>query len=119
MFYKKLKELRSKKDISQAELARSLGMSQQAIAKWETEKATPDPEMLIKIADFFGVTTDYLLGRDETNQESNTQKLEFSQEDLMLLHQIKRLTEDKRKIIDAVIQLNESVNEQSTGTSGK
>lgn len=64
MLSKRLKELRALKGLSQAELARFIGMSQQAVAKWETEKATPDPEMLGKLADFFTVSTDYLIGRE-------------------------------------------------------
>ncbi|MGM9571245.1 MAG: helix-turn-helix domain-containing protein [bacterium] len=73
MFSKRLKQLRAKNKVSQAELARKLGMSQQAIAKWETEKATPDPEMITKIADYFNITTDYLLGREEKQSSSKTE----------------------------------------------
>ena len=62
MLVKRLKELRARDKISQAALADKLGVSQQAVAKWETEKATPDPDMITKIAGIFKVTTDYLLG---------------------------------------------------------
>lgn len=64
MFSERLKKLRVEKRITQLVLAELLGISQQAVGKWETGKATPDPLMLKKIADIFGVSSDYLLGRD-------------------------------------------------------
>ncbi len=66
MFSKRLKLLRKQTKISQKELADYLFISQQAVAKWEKEKSTPDPDMLNKIADYFNVSTDYLLGRTDT-----------------------------------------------------
>lgn len=60
MFAEKLKELRMGK-MSQAELARHLGVTQQAVGKWERGIAMPDYRTLVKIADLFVVTTDYLL----------------------------------------------------------
>ena len=72
MFVQRLKEIRAKKDISQSSLADFVGLSQQAIAKWETGKATPDPEMLVKLADFFGVTIDYLLAREDKPDPAQT-----------------------------------------------
>lgn len=74
-FVERLKELRKQKNISQAELAPILGLSQQAIAKWETEKSSPDPEMLSKLADFFDVTSDYLLGRTDNPKGYYTQTM--------------------------------------------
>ena len=65
MLSEKLKHLRSLKDnMSQAELAEFLGVTQQAVGKWERDKTTPDYDTLKKLASFFNVTTDYLLGND-------------------------------------------------------
>lgn len=63
MFADKLKQLRKSHKINQVKLAEILGTSQATITFWETGKRVPDVEMLCKIADYFGVTTDYLLGR--------------------------------------------------------
>lgn len=72
MLSKRLKLLREEHHISQKELARTLGLSQQTIAKYETDKATPNPDTLKAIVDYFGVTADYLLGRtDNPNNLSN------------------------------------------------
>lgn len=64
MIAKKLKELREQKDMSQAELASILDVAQQTVASWEKEKSSPNYDLLQKIADYFHVTTDELLGRD-------------------------------------------------------
>ena len=61
----RLKELREQKGETQAQLADILDVSQQAVGKWELDKASPDDKMLIKIANYYGVTTDYLLGYDD------------------------------------------------------
>lgn len=63
MFAQRLKELRKLRGISQTALSNELGLSQQAVGKWETGRSTPDPAMLSRIAAFFDVSTDYLLGR--------------------------------------------------------
>lgn len=65
MFADKLKELRNKEGISQSALGKALNMSQQGIAKWETGSTSPNPEMLRKIADYFNVSVDYLLGKTD------------------------------------------------------
>jgi len=57
---KKLRELRG---VTQAELARYVGVGKTTISNYETGYSTPDTEILTKIADFFSITTDYLLGR--------------------------------------------------------
>ena len=67
----RLKLLREKESISQKKLGEILNMSQQAIAKWETGAASPDPVMLIKIADYFGVSIDYLVGRTDNPNITN------------------------------------------------
>lgn len=58
-----LKKYRSVAGLSQAELAKMIGLSQQAIARWETEKSTPDPDTLIQLSSIFGITVDELLGK--------------------------------------------------------
>ena len=59
----KIKYLRKQKDITQGKLAELINSTRPAVAKWETNAAFPPPEMIKSIADYFGVSTDYLLGR--------------------------------------------------------
>ena len=61
MFAEQLKALRKRAKLSQSALAVQLGISQQAVGKWETERSTPDPDTLQKIAAIFNVSVDFLL----------------------------------------------------------
>ncbi len=61
----RLKELRKKRGISQLTLALDLNMNQNTISRYETLEREADYETLIRFADYFGVTLDYLLGRTD------------------------------------------------------
>ena len=74
MFNMRLKELRKSAGLSQKALADMLFVSQAAVAKWELDKSTPTPEMLVKIAEVFNVTTDYLLGTETQKTPALTAK---------------------------------------------
>lgn len=66
----KIRELRNKQSISQKELAMILGVPSNTFNQWENGKREPDYEMLKRIADFFNVSTDYLIGREEKKETS-------------------------------------------------
>lgn len=65
IFCKRLKELRIEKGLKQEEIATKLGVTQRKVSYWETGKIEPDLLHLGKIAEFFDVSVDYLLGRKE------------------------------------------------------
>lgn len=65
MLAEKLKTLRGIKGLTQKDLAETLNVAQGAVAMWETGKRTPDLEMVKKIAAFFNVSTDYLMGESK------------------------------------------------------
>lgn len=65
MFAERLKKLRTEKGLNQTELAKILNVAKQTISNWELGNRTPDDKMLIKIADLFNVSTDYLLCRTD------------------------------------------------------
>lgn len=62
MFAKRIKELREENNISQKEFAKTIGVAQSTYALYETDKREPSFDVLIKIAQYFNVTTDFLLG---------------------------------------------------------
>lgn len=67
MIGSQLRELRRNKKLTQAELASCLGVSNGAIGLWELNQREPDCDTLIRIAEFFNVSIDYLLGNEAKN----------------------------------------------------
>ena len=68
----RVQNLRKTKGISQEELADKVGVSRQAVSKWESEQSMPDLDKVIIMSDYFGVTTDYILKGIE--QSAQTEK---------------------------------------------
>ena len=64
-FSERLKEIRIEKGLSQTVLSAKTGISQAAIAKWETGDRTPSMDCLIILAKFFQVSIDYLVGIED------------------------------------------------------
>ncbi|OLA37477.1 helix-turn-helix domain-containing protein [Phascolarctobacterium succinatutens] len=64
----RLKELRRSAGITQKELASSLGIAQPTLSGWETDRFQIDYDNLVKLADFFGTSIDYILGRSVDEQ---------------------------------------------------
>ena len=65
MLNEQIRELRNIRGISQIQLANKLGVTKQSVSNWENDNILPSIEMLVKIAYFFEVSTDYLLGLDK------------------------------------------------------
>lgn len=65
----KIYQLRKSKGMSQEELAEKVGVTRQAVSKWEMGVSTPELDTLVALAKCFGVTTDYLLSIDAPQQE--------------------------------------------------
>jgi len=61
-FAKRIKELRTEKGLTQTDVANFLNIKQQSYARYENDTAEPSLEMVVKLAAFFNVTCDYLLG---------------------------------------------------------
>ena len=90
----KLKELREEKKISQNKLATELKINVMTYNGWEKEKTEPNIQNLIKLADYFGVSVDYLIGRKFNN--------EFGY-----------LSDDEKTMIKALRTMNNEVREKT------
>lgn len=64
MFSERIKELRLSHCMNQVEFAKKLSVTKQSVSNWENNNIQPSIDMLIKIAETFCVSTDYLLGLD-------------------------------------------------------
>ena len=61
--YQRIRDLREDRDLNQTQVAKILGMSQTGYSKYETGENDISTAILIKLADYYNVSTDYLLGR--------------------------------------------------------
>ena len=75
-----IKALRKRKHLTQEQFAERIGVSSQAVSKWETGEATPEVSKLLSLSKLFGVTTDYLL--DDESEEKLQEAEEEEKEEL-------------------------------------
>lgn len=81
----RIRSLREDMDLRQIDVANATGIDQKTLSNYETGKTNPDSYALIKLADFFEVTIDYLVGRTDNNFKSRSdarKKIENIQRDL-------------------------------------
>lgn len=95
--YNAIRELASKKKISIAELERTLDLSNGSISKWNVSHPNSDP--LKKVADYFNVSTDYLLGRTDNPKINNGKSDEDKKEEDLLIaaHIEENLSEEEKE----------------------
>lgn len=103
----RIKELRKEKGLRQSELATTLHVSQQAVGSWETGRTVPGADTLNVLADYFNVTTDYLLGRPE-KKDNDAKTADIEDLDKMIDNARsfggKKMTENDREIIKAYLK---------------
>ena len=81
----RIKDLREDRDMRQSDLAEATGIDQRTISNYETGKTSPDAYALVKLADFFGVSIDYLVCRtalDFLNENKRVKLIEKIQSEL-------------------------------------
>ena len=95
MFAERLKHLRRSRELNQVQLARGLGVRKQSVSNWENDNIMPSVEMLERVANFFEVTADYLLGRNEGLDEGLA--VDVTGLNRSEIDHIRQLVEDLRK----------------------
>lgn len=99
-FSDNLRLLRTKHRLSQKEIGDIVGVTSQAISKWENGIAEPDNDSLLKLSNYFNVSTDYLLGKNDVENQSIRYDDELEK---VLFSKAKDLTDDEKKTIINVI----------------
>ena len=79
MFPQRLKQLRKEMGLSQKSLSEHLGVTQQAVGKWETGRSSPDPATLARLAELLETSADYLLGISEQPAEPAAPSLPYGE----------------------------------------
>ena len=106
-FKDRIKNLRFEKNMTQAQLASFAGKGEGAVRAWESGKAKPDVDTLIKLSEYFNCTTDYLLGLSEfKNSEYEEQMTEMVNKVLAGIAELS--TTDKNNIIQMISYMLQS-----------
>lgn len=88
----RIRELREERGLTQKELAEAIGVDRTAIAKYESGASGAKSEMLEKLANYFGVTTDYILGR--TNEKTPAPVVQSESEEEEIREYLQQIKDD-------------------------
>ena len=95
MFADRVKYLRQSRELNQVQKKKKMGVTKQSVSNWENDNIMPSVEMLAKIADFFNVTADYLLGREDCHY-SGVQCLDVTGLTPAQIEHIRQIVDDLR-----------------------
>lgn len=110
--YEKFRQLLQIKGVSTYKVSKETGISQQTFSKWKNGISTPKTDKLQKIADYFGVTLDYLTGNDTTTTREDVElqnyleELRTRPEMKMLFNVTKNATKDE---IEKAVKIIETI----------
>jgi len=97
-FAKNLSYLRTQKKLSQTELAEKMGLSRQSLSNYETGKREPELSYIIKFADFFDCSIDYMIFNDIANDFSNLREINAIDDTNEIESKLDNLSVKKAKI---------------------
>jgi len=101
---KNLKILREEAGISQKALAESIGVSQQSINKYENHNIEPDIETMIRIADYFFTSVDYLIGHTDVRRKIEAvQAYELNTAERKIIDRYRKLSAKQKSCVATVI----------------
>lgn len=109
-----LKELRTKAELKQSDVAEKLGLKVNTYQSYERGQSEPNCATINKLADFYGVTTDYLLGRKPAPNPFADMGLDESGEQDMLNQYMSFPPEVRAILMDALIKLADSAKPEDT-----
>ena len=102
---KNLKKLRQESGISQQGLADVILVSQQSVNKYENKDVEPDVTTLIKIAEYFDVSLDYLVGRTEIREMADRDRMsDLSSDEAKAVREYRKLTDKQKKCIIELLE---------------
>ena len=99
-----LRKLREEASVSQKQLAESIGVSQQSINKYENHNIEPDIETMIRIADYFNTSVDYLIGHTNLRRKIEaTHAYELNTDERCVIEAYRKLSRKQKDCIGTVI----------------
>lgn len=97
----RLKQLRLEKNLLQSDIAKIINKSDRAVGQYEREERDPSSETWTILADYFGVSLDYLLGKSDIR---NTNKINLEDIDIAFATGIKGLNKENKEIAKNIIE---------------
>ena len=99
-----LKQIRNSKNLLQTKVAMDLSITQETVSSYETGRVLPSSDMLIRLADYYNTSVDYLLGRTKYDMPIDRIKPNnISDKDIVILNKINNLSNDNKSKIEAYI----------------
>lgn len=100
-----LAELRQDKGLTQKQLGRVLSVSTGTISNYENGVHYPDLEKLVALADYFQVSTDYLLGRENADREVHIPETKEPKDERVIrfIHRFSQLPQDRQQVLDIIM----------------
>lgn len=95
--HENLRKYRTEKGLTQEEVAGALGVSAQAVSRWETGSACPDVELLPALANYYGITLDALVGMDRLRNEDSLRHVFCETHDLAEAGEVEKAVETLRR----------------------
>lgn len=101
---KNLRLLRLSCSVTQKALADAIGVSQQSINKYENHSIEPDIETLIKIAEFFGTSVDFLIGNTDIQRKiEKVSEFQLNEDECNILNNYRRLTSKQKEFVSLLM----------------
>lgn len=102
---KNLRKLRTSRGISQQQLADVIGTTQQSINKYENHSVEPDIRALIKLADYFDTSVDYLIGHVSPLPNQNSAvELDLCKDEFLLVRDFRKLSKEEKESIHLILK---------------
>lgn len=102
---KNLRKLRTSRGISQQQLADVIGTTQQSINKYENHSVEPDIRALMKLADYFNTSVDYLIGHTSPlANQGPMEELDLCKEEFLLVRDFRKLSKEEKESIYLILK---------------
>lgn len=100
----RIKEIRLQNGISQKQLALAIGVAQNTLSQYENGKRAPDFDTMARISDYFHVSVDYLLGRDEEKPPTVISEEQNSMDEALMKY-VRSMTPDQKQMLLAQMRV--------------
>lgn len=100
----RLKELREERGVSMMTLARAIGVSDTAVCKWENQDSEPKLSYIIKLADYFNCSADYLIGRSD-DFGGYIEQTQLTEEEKLILKNFRSLSPQIKLIASEIMNI--------------